>query len=466
MRVLHKNLFLHSAVFVFLYAFSIIQAQQLSAEKTTEYSMTADKIIRTALAEMKGYDWLKELCKIGPRLSGSENSMKAISWAKDKMVRSGFDKVWLQPVSVPKWERGKIENAVITEPAEYGNHELTISSLGGSIGTPPEGINAGVVEILEFDEMKNADIKGKIVFLNRPFDNGLVNTFAAYGKAVNQRTAGAIEAARHGAVAVLVRSVTSRYDDVPHVGVMYYNDTIPKIPSAAISLVDADFLSNVLRKDKNLKINIKMDCANFPEVQSYNVIGEITGAEIPDEVIVLGGHFDSWDKGCGAHDDGAPCLQTMEVPDLFKRLNIRPKRTIRCVLFINEENGSRGGIAYGQYADTAKETHLAAIESDRGAFTPRGFSVTADSTKISKMQSWLPVLNKALIEWIKPGGSGVDVSYIKSAKMLGGYVPDDQRYMDVHHSDNDTLETVSPREMEMGSAAMAIFAYFISEEGI
>jgi hypothetical protein len=208
-----------------------------------------------------------------------------------------------------------------------------------------------------------------------------------------------------------------------------------------------------------------MDCVNLPEAQSYNVIGELTGSTKPDEIIVLGGHFDSWDKGCGAHDDGAPCLQTMEVPYLLKKLGIRPQRTIRCVLFINEENGSRGGIAYGQYADTAKEIHVAAIESDRGAFTPRGFFVNADSVSLAKMQSWLPVLNKALIDWIKPGGSGVDVSYIKKAHMLAGYVPDSQRYMDVHHSDNDTFETVSPREMELGTAAMAIFAYLISEEG-
>ena len=183
-------------------------------------------------------------------------------------------------------------------------------------------------------------------------------------------------------------------------------------------------------------------------------------------MIVVGGHFDSWDKGCGAHDDGAPCLQTMEALDLLKRINIKPKRTIRCVLFINEENGLRGGIEYGKYSSNTFEKHLAGIESDRGAFTPRGFSVTTDSLSLMKMQSWLPILNKADIDWIRKGGSGGDVAQIKNAKALLGYVPDDQRYMDLHHSANDVYAAVHPREMELGTAAIAIMSYLLSEEGL
>jgi len=445
-----------------------LNAQQLPSEKIQRYSELAGKIVRSALLDKKGYEWLKELCSIGPRLSGSENSSKAITWAKNKMKECGFDSVWLQPVMVPKWVRGKIEKAYISKSKKYLNKKLTIVSYGGSIGTSKAGISGEVIEVKGLDEVKNLGdkAKGKIVFYNRPFDNGLLNTFEGYGKAVDQRINGAIEAAKVGAAGVIVRSVQSNYDNIPHTGVMLYEDNVKQIPSAAISVIDADFLSKAIKTEPNLKITIKMDCKSYPDVESYNVIGQLTGNEKPNEVIVVGGHFDSWDKGCGAHDDGAPCLQTMEALDLLKRLNIKPKRTIRCVLFINEENGLRGGIEYGKYSSNSFEKHLAGIESDRGAFTPRGFSVTTDSLSLMKMQSWLPILNKAYIEWIRKGGSGGDVGQIKNAKALFGYVPDDQRYMDVHHSDNDVFAAVHPREMELGSAAIAIMSYLLSEEGL
>ncbi len=456
------------SIILFIFVLSTSLFAQLSKDKLDNYNLTADKIIRSTLTERKAYDWLKELCAIGPRPSGSEQSLKAIYWAKEKMETCGFDKVWLQPVMVPHWERGSVEEAMIINGKNKGK-ELSVASLGGSIQTPEGGVIACVVEVKNFDELQSLGdlVKGKIVLFNRPLDAGIVNTFAGYGGAVNQRGSGAIQAAKYGAVAVLIRSVTTKMDDnVPHVGAMYYVDTIPKIPSAAIGSIDADYLSAEIKKDPLLKVNLKLDCRTLPDAQSYNLIGEITGSVFPDDVIVIGGHFDSWDKGCGAHDDGAGCLQSMEVTELFKRLEIKPKRTIRCVLFINEENGTRGGRAYGAYADTAKEKHLAAIESDRGAFTPRGFYVTADSNKIAKMQTWLPVLKKFLIDWIEKGGSGVDISYIKNAGALIGYVPDFQRYMDVHHSGNDTFESVHPREMELGSAAIAILTYLISEEGL
>ena len=202
------------------------------------------------------------------------------------------------------------------------------------------------------------------------------------------------------------------------------------------------------------------------EAKSYNVIAEITGTELPNDVIVVGAHFDSWDVGCGAHDDGAGCVQSMEVLSLIKELGIKPKRTIRCVLFINEENGSRGGKEYGKFAETSNENHIAAIESDRGGFTPIGFDVDTDSSTLNKIKSWLPVLEKSGINWIKKGGSGVDIQYIKNTKAKLGYVPDAQRYMDVHHSANDTFDSVHPRELELGAASIAIMAYLISEEGI
>lgn len=452
----------------FIFTETNLNAQQLPSEKIQRYSELAVRIVRSALLDKKGYGWLKELCTIGPRLSGSENSSKAITWAKNKMKECGFDSVWMQPVMVPKWVRGKVESAYISKSKKYLNKKLTIASYGGSIGTSKNGISGEVIEVNGLEEVKNLGdkAKGKIVFYNRSFDNGLLNTFEGYGKAVDQRINGAIEAAKVGAVAVIVRSVQASYDNVPHTGVMLYDDKVQQIPSAAISVIDADFLSKAVKSEPKLNITIKMDCKSYPDVQSYNVIGQLTGTERPNEIIVAGGHFDSWDKGCGAHDDGAPSLQTMEALELLKRMNVKPKRTIRCVLFINEENGLRGGIEYGKYSSNTFEKHLAGIESDRGAFTPRGFSATTDSVSLMKMQSWLPILNKANIDWVRKGGSGGDVGQIKNAKALLGYVPDDQRYMDLHHSDNDVYSAVHPREMELGSAAIAIMSYLLSEEGL
>ncbi|MCX6167765.1 MAG: M20/M25/M40 family metallo-hydrolase [Ignavibacteriales bacterium] len=465
-KITPKNLF--SILLISFYLFTTINAQQLEKNKLQSYNQIARTIVRNALTEKRGYDWLKELCTIGPRLSGSDKSLRAIHWAEQKMKSLGFDSVWLQPVMVPKWERGKIEKAFVSNSKNFRNKKLTIVSFGGSVGTSPKGITAQLIEVKSLDEAKSLGekAKGKIIFYNRPFDNGLLNTFEGYGKAVDQRINGAIEAAKVGAIGAIVRSVQSSYDNIPHTGVMNYQDGIQKIPCAAISVIDADYLSKAIKEEPKLEITIKMSCENFPEVQSYNVIGQLTGSEKPNEVIVVGGHFDSWDKGCGAHDDGAPSLQTMEALDLLKRNGVKPKRTIRCVLFINEENGLRGGIEYGKFSESSNDKHLAAIESDRGAFTPRGFNVTTDSLSFKKMQSWLPVLNLADIDWVRNGGSGGDVGQIKNAKALLGYVPDDQRYMDLHHSDNDVFSAVNPREMELGSAAIAIMSLLLSEEGL
>ncbi|MGB9663601.1 MAG: M20/M25/M40 family metallo-hydrolase [Ignavibacteria bacterium] len=426
------------------------------------------KIVRTALVDQKGYQWLDELCKIGPRLPGSENSKKAIQWAKRKMEEAGFDSVWLQPVMAPHWERGNFEEAKIVKSKKFKSRKLSITALGGSVGTDKNGITGEIIIVNNFDELKSKSdlIRGKIVFYNRPLDFGEVEPFSGYGRAVDQRVSGAIEAAKYGAIGVIVRSITTKHDNVPHTGVMRYVDSLPKIPAVAIGYQDADFLTNAITNEPDLQVNIKLSCKKLPDVQSLNVIGEIRGSEFPDEIIVVGGHFDSWDKGCGAHDDGAGCVQSMEVLDLFKRLNIKPKRTIRCVLFIDEEQNQTGAIEYAKFAMNSNQKHLAAIEADRGAFTPRGFYADTDSTTLNYLQSFLPYLNLAKIDWIRKGGSGVDVSKIKSTKALFGYVPDSQRYMDVHHSDNDTFDTVHPREFELGSAAMAIMCLLLSEKGL
>lgn len=447
--------------------FNIKSAQTLPEEKITEYINTADKIVREALSNKVGYELLRELVQFGPRLSGSENMEKAIYWAEEKMKSLGYDSVWLQPVMVPYWVRGEKEEAVILNSKHEGK-KLSILALGGSVGTDENGISGEVIEVQNFDELREIGnkAKGKIIFFNRPFDESLINTFQAYGAAVNQRSVGAIEAAKVGAIGAIVRSVTSKYDNIPHTGMMRYVDSLPQIPAVAIGLIDADFLSNAIKEEPTLKVNIKLSCETLPDILSYNVIGDLIGSELPNEIVIVSGHFDSWDVGDGSHDDGGPCMQAMEIPNLYKRLNIKPKRTIRCILFINEENGVRGGIEYGIYADTTKEIHVAAIESDRGVFTPRGFSVDADEFRIKQMQNWLPILNRSNIEWVRKGGSGVDISRIKVAKALIGYVPDDQRYFDFHHSANDVFEEVNPREMQLGTAAMAILTLLLSEEGL
>jgi Zn-dependent M28 family amino/carboxypeptidase len=437
-------------------------------ELILRYEKQTGLIADSLLLHKKGYDYLKELCELGHRLSGSENSIKAIKWAEAKMKKLGFDNVLLQPVMVPRWVRGKIEKAIIVNSKQYNGRKLSVSALGGSIGTDKQGMTAKVIEVNSTQELKTLGdkVKGKIVFVNKVFNEKNYDTFKSYGEIASERYKGPLECSKYGAVAMILRSATSKYDNVPHTGVTAPFDSLKAIPSASIGLKDADYLSKALRQDPNLKINLNLSCKNEGEVQSYNVIGEIKGSELPEEVIVIGGHFDSWDVSCGAHDDGAGCIQSMEVLDIFKRLNISPKRTIRCVFFINEENGTRGGTEYGNYAKTAGEKHIVAIESDRGISLPRGFYVDSDSTTLNKIKTWLPLLENTGIDWIKKGGSGVDISKIDNCKIRIGFVPDWQHYFDYHHSANDELESVSPRELELGTAAIAILTLLLSEEGI
>ena len=456
-------------ILTFLLPVFLFSQTNFDSIKIAQYKNITGQFVTSALSERKGYEMLKSLCRIGPRLSGSKNSLIAINWAYNKMLEIGLDTVWKQPVMVPHWDRGDIEEAVLSDSSNVYSRKLNICALGESIGTTEEGITAKVVEVKSFEELKKRkdEVKGKIVFFSRAFDQKIADTFTGYEKDVDQRYTGPIEAAKYGAVGVLIRSVTTAFDNVPHTGSTSYSDTLTKIPAAAIGYTDSDLLSDALKEDPNLTVKLTLNCKTLPDAQSYNVIGEIKGSEKPDEIIVIGGHTDSWDVGEGAHDDGAGCTQALEVLDLFKRFHIKPKRTIRVVLFINEENGGRGGRAYASYVDSLKQFHLAAIESDRGAFTPRGFTVNTDSSALIKiLDSWLPFLQPAGIDWIRNGGSGSDVSRLKKAKLLFGYVPDCQRYFDLHHSAKDVFRVINPREFELGSASMAILTYLLSEEGI
>jgi hypothetical protein len=433
-----------------------------------EYQKLSVEIVKRALNDRKGYHLLKELCDIGPRLSGYPGSYKAVDWCAQQLDSLGCDRIWLHSVMIPQWVRGDTEEAFYIGSENSKPIGLAVTALGGSVGTTGEGISAEVLEVQSFDELheKAEQARGKIIFFNRPFDQSVLYPGTGYGGAVKQRTKGAIEAAKVGGLAALVRSVTSLDDNAPHTGVMYYKKGLPEIPAAAVGVQDANILSNALKDDPALKVTLKLSCKNLSEKESFNVIGEVRGNKYPDQVIVVGGHLDAWDKGDGAHDDGAGCVQSLELFYLLKKLGLHPSRTIRCVLFMDEEQHQTGAKAYSYYASYASERHLAAIESDRGGFTPRGFNVTGDSTIIENMKVWLPYLKNASIDWIRKGGSGADIAYIKNATALIGYVPDGQKYFDYHHSENDIFETVHPRELELGSAAITILAYLISEEGL
>ncbi len=420
------------------------------------------------LESLYSYTLLQELTvTVGSRLSGSKNYEKAVQWGKKTLQNIGCDSVWLEPVMVPHWVRGEVEEAFTVNGKV--KKKLSICALGGSIGTPKKGITGDLIEVRSFEEVAALGIKakGKIIFYNRPFDATKVSTGEAYGGAVNQRSRGAIEAARVGAAAVLVRSMTNAIDDEPHTGMMNYNDSIPKIPAAAISTVGANYLHDQLQTKKSVTVEIRLSCVTLSDVPSSNVIGEIKGSEVPNEVILIGGHLDSWDKGQGAHDDGSGVVQSIEVLRLIKELNLRPKRTIRTVLFANEENGLKGGRTYASDYNGKKFEHIVAIESDFGGFAPLGFGVSADSIKFEKIKSFSSLLEIVGADRIKRGGGGADIGPLAaSGTAMIGLNPDSQKYFDYHHSNHDTIDKVHPRELELGAIAMAILSWAIGEEGL
>lgn len=455
--------------FLLVFLFGI---QFMIAQQKTEVENQISEIYRKVLTEGKSYNWLEHLSKnIGGRLSGSLNAERAIKWAKDELDSIGLDSVWLQAVMVPKWVRGTFEYANI-ESSPGNTINVNVCSLGGSIATPTGGIKANVIEVKNISELERlgADkIKGNIVFFNRPMDASLVNTFDAYSGAVDQRYSGAAEAAKFGAVAVIVRSMNLRLDDYPHTGVMSYG-SLPiskRIPAAAISTNDAELLSSMISLNPNLRFFLRQDCKNFPEVKSYNVIGQINGSESPESVILVGAHLDSWDLGDGAHDDGSGVVQSMEVVRVLKRMNYQPKNTLRVVLFMNEENGLRGAKAYAKAVSKKKEKHLLALESDSGAFTPRGFIFDTSDNYFNKILKWKPYFDPYYIHLFSRGGSGADVSLLKQdAMVLSGLKPDSQRYFIHHHSDMDTFDTINKRELELGAATMATLIYLTDFIGL
>nr|WP_229600026.1 M28 family peptidase [Runella sp. SP2] len=437
--------------------------------QTREDSVVIRKIYNETLTNGQGYEWLRYLCKqVGPRLSGSEGAKKAVVYTQQLMQQQGFDRVFLQDVKVPHWVRGKKEEAYIHVGKQKIN--VPIAALGGSIATSVKGVEAEVIEVKSFQQLRELGkekVKGKIVFFNRPMDPTKLNTFEAYGGAVEQRANGASEAGNLGAVGSIVRSVSTVQDDFPHTGSMRYATGAPLIPTAAISTNAANLLSNKLKENPTLTFFFRQNCETLPDADSHNVVGEIKGSEFPDEIIVVGGHLDSWDLAEGAHDDGAGCVQSIEVLRVLKAIGYKPKRTIRAVMFMNEENGLRGGIKYADLAKQNNEKHIAAVESDNGGFTPKGFGVVGRPDQKAKIQTWKELLAPYSLHEIGPGGGGADIGPLaQSGTVLFGYKPDSQRYFDVHHAPNDNFENVNKRELDLGSASMAAIIYLLDKYGI
>lgn len=426
------------------------------------------KIYDEALANGHVYNNLRVLCKeVGHRLSGSPQAAAAVEYSRQLMESYDFDTVYLQPVMVPRWNRGKQEIVKITNSAKHGTITLNALTLGNSVGTGSDGVLSNVVEVTSMAEVETLGkkLEGKIVFYNIKMDPTIVGDFNAYGGAVVARANGASEAAKYGAKAVIVRSVTNRTDDIPHTGSLRYKPLMGQIPAVAISTNDANMLSMLLKEQSDLKIYLETHSKMDGEVLSYNVIGELRGTTKPEEIIAVGGHLDSWDVGEGAHDDGSGCMQAVEILRIFKKLGIKPQRTIRAVMWMNEENGLRGGVEYARVAREKGEKHIAAMESDSGGLLPQGFSSSGTEEQVAKMQSFAPYFAPYEVWRFDQRGGGADIGPLANqGPLLIGLQPASQRYFMFHHTAIDVFENVDQRELELGAAAMATMVYLIDRE--
>ena len=437
-----------------------------------EDSVQLRKIYEEALINGECHENLRELCKdIGHRLSGSPSSYKAVKWGASKLKQIGFDSVWLQPVTVPHWVRGNVERLDFSSKSEK-LYISQVTALGGSVGTDGNVLKGNMIEVRSFEELKaipDKDVEGKVVFFNRPMNPALISTFSAYGDCSRYRFNGAKEAALKGATGVIIRSLTLKMDENPHTGVMGYEDSIPKIPAVAISSRDSYNLHNMLLDDPNTEFRMKLSCKILEDTTSYNVIGEIKGSEFPNEYILVGGHLDSWDIGEGAHDDGAGVVHSMEAVRLLKATGVSPKRSIRCVLYMNEENGNKGGHGYADEILANGLNHIFALETDRGGFSPRGFDITGSEEQLSHIKQFQNLFDPYFIHIIKKGFSGVDIYPLNKSganTCLIGLIPDSQRYFDFHHAASDVWENVNKRELELGSATISSMLYLIDKYGM
>ena len=463
-------------LFLTILLFSVSGNSFFSQEADTadDYINPDSAVIREiydmALSKGEAYNNLRYLCKeIGARITGSTEAQMAIEWGYKKMNDYGFN-VSLQEITVPHWERGTKEAFWIRN--DKGDlYKLNGLALGGSVGT--NGLLRGELVVLNsLEELKNSSIdkiKGKIVFVNQAMDEKQIQTFKAYGGCYPLRGNSASEGAKKGALAVIIRSLGLAIDKHPHTGSMRYEEDIDQIPAAAISTFDAELIAEyiALHPTQNLEFVLEMDCRKLEDKTSYNVIGEIPGTSSPDKIITIGGHLDSWDTGEGAHDDGAGVIHCLEAFRILKEMNYMPEHTLRVVFFMNEENGNMGGKTYAKWVKEKGEKHIAAIESDRGGFAPRGFTCDGSDSQIDWLKSTAHLFDSYDLHVFEKGYGGVDIGPLKKEYpkiALFGFVPDSQRYFDMHHSPNDVFENVNKRELELGAAAVASFLYLVDQK--
>ena len=457
-----------------LLLFMIFISLQAGAQNTNFENDTVaiDAIYKHVLTESVAYDWLEGMCKqIGHRLSGSANYHAAVEYFRQIMDTIGLDTIYVQELWVPHWERGEAEQVRVISSSE-GAFDYATLALGNSLGTGPDGLTAEVIEVHtleELEEMADEDVTGKIIFFNRPMDQSLINMLNAYVRAADQRTLGPAMAADKGAAGAIVRSLASSTDHIPHTGSTNYRPDGRNIPALSISTADADHLSRLLRKGE-VTVFMRNTSHFLSDKKSFNLIGEIRGQTHADEIILVSGHLDSWDVGDGAHDDGAGCVHAIDVLHTYRKMGYKPRRTIRAVLYSNEENGLRGGNAYADQALSRGEYHLAALESDLGGFTPRQFNFEAERSvfipRFRAVGQWSDLMEPYGITF-GPGGSGADISPLKpQGALLIGFRPDTQRYFDLHHSPADVFETVNKRELHLGSASIAALIFLIDKHGL
>lgn len=452
--------------FIGLSTISCSQTKPLLHPDFQKDSSMISAIYTETLENGRAYDDLRVLCKdIGNRLSGSIGADLAVEWGYNTLKAYEFDTVYLQELMVPHWERGTKEKGFYKTPSGEVA-PVNLLALGGSIGT--QGILSGEVVMFEsLDALKSADkasVAGKIVFLAERMSQSNVNTFRSYSESGKIRWAGAISAGEKGAKGIIVRSLSMSENDFPNTGVMGYKEGVNQIPAAAISTNDATKLAQLINRKEKLEFYMELNCKNFPDKKSHNVIAEIKGKKHPNNIITVGGHLDSWDVGEGAHDDGAGIVHAMEALRILKEVGYQPNNTLRVVFFMNEENGTRGGKMYAEKAKENKENHIYAIESDAGGFTPRGFTLDGSDKQVALLQGFAPLFKPYLIHYLEPGYGGADINPLKNHfENIGlfGLAPDSQRYFDIHHNENDVFENVNKRELHLGVAAIASLMYLL-----
>ena len=434
---------------------AVMLSQSFGESIKSKYVDTSLKIISKSLTDSTAYNRLGYMCDtFGPRLSGSKNLENAINWILKEMNSDGLENVRGEKVAVPTWIRGK-ESATLLSPFKK---ELSMLGLGGSIATPRGGLKAEVIVVNDWDELESRsnEVPGKIVLFNAPF--------TSYGETVAYRYSGASAAAKHGAVASLIRSIGPWSMNTPHTGVMAYNDDVRKIPNAALTMEDAMMLSRIHDRGNKIIVKLDMNARMVADRWSHNVLGEIKGSIYPEEVVVVGGHIDSWDVGQGAHDDGGACIASWEVLRLIKELGLKPKRTIRCVMWTNEENGGKGNKGYRDMHLDEMDKHVLAIESDGGVFSPKGFGFSGNDSARKIVEEIHELMKPIGANTISDGGRAADVAPLNDEGVpVMSLNVDGSKYFWYHHTNADTFDKIDFNEFNRCIAAMAIMAYVVAD---